>query len=54
MGLFIPSWGYRYLQHFMLHPYLWAAFATIDRLNLLEESGRHGDPFSPETDLPYR
>lgn len=56
LGIFIPSWfgspirtAYRYLQHFMLHPYLsrhlhggvlksWGAKS-------LQESGRHGEPF---------
>ena len=56
VGIFIPSWfrspvrtAYRYLQHFIQHPYLckhlqggtlksWGAKS-------LQESGRHGEPF---------
>lgn len=56
VGIFIPSWfrspvrtGYRYLQHFMLHPYLWRHLQG-GRLKSwgaksLQESGRHGEPF---------
>jgi electron-transferring-flavoprotein dehydrogenase len=56
VGIFVPSWfrspvrtAYRYLQHFMLHPYLWR---YLERGTLkswgaksLQESGRHGEPF---------
>ena len=56
VGIFIPSWfrnpvrtGYRYLQHFMLHPYLWGHLrgGTLKSWGAksLEESGRHGEPF---------
>jgi electron-transferring-flavoprotein dehydrogenase len=52
----IPSWfrnpvrtAYRYLQHFMLHPYLWRHLqgGTLKAWGAksLEESGRHGEPF---------
>jgi len=56
VGIFVPSWfrspvrtAYRYLQHFMLHPYLWR---YLERGTLkswgaksLQESGRHGEPY---------
>jgi electron-transferring-flavoprotein dehydrogenase len=56
VGIFIPSWfrspvrtGYRYLQHFIMHPYLWRllAGATLKSWGAksLQESGRHGEPF---------
>ena len=56
VGIFIPSWfrnpvrtAYRYLQHFMLHPYLWGHLrgGTLKSWGAksLEESGRHGEPF---------
>lgn len=56
VGIFIPSWlrspvrtAYRYLQHFMLHPYLWRHLrgATLKSWGAksLEESGRRGEPF---------
>jgi len=56
VGIFIPSWfrnpvrtAYRYLQHFMLHPYLWRHLqgGTLKAWGAksLEESGRHGEPF---------
>jgi len=56
VGIFIPSslrspvrTAYRYLQHFMLHPYLWRHLQG-GRLKSwgaksLQESGRHGEPF---------
>ena len=55
-GIFIPSTfhspvrtGYRYLQHFLLHPYLWRHFqgGTLKSWGAksLQESGRHGEPF---------
>jgi electron-transferring-flavoprotein dehydrogenase len=56
VGIFIPSWfrspvrtGYRYLQHFMLHPYLWRYLegGTLKSWGAksLQESGRSGEPF---------
>jgi electron-transferring-flavoprotein dehydrogenase len=56
VGIFVPSWfrspirtGYRYLQHFMLHPYLWRYLegATLKSWGAksLQESGREGEPF---------
>lgn len=54
-GIFVPSWfhnpvrtSYRYLQHFVLHPYLWRYLAG-GRLRSwgaksLLESGRRGEP----------
>jgi len=56
VGIFIPSWlrspvrtAYRYLQHFMLHPYLWRHLqgGTLKSWGAksLQESGRHGEPF---------
>ncbi len=54
-GIFVPSWFrspmrtcYRYLQHFMLHPYLWR-YLKGGRLRSwgaksLQESGRRGEP----------
>ncbi len=55
VGIFVPSWfrspmrtSYRYLQHFMLHPYLWR-YLQGGRLRSwgaksLQESGRRGEP----------
>jgi electron-transferring-flavoprotein dehydrogenase len=55
-GIFIPSWfrnpvrtSYRYLQHFVLHPYLWRHLRG-GRLRSwgaksLQESGRRGEPY---------
>jgi len=55
LGIFVPSWfdspmrtAYRYLQHWMLHPYLWR-YLKGGRLRswgakTLGESGRHGEP----------
>ncbi|MFZ1918751.1 MAG: hypothetical protein WAU58_14345 [Terriglobales bacterium] len=56
VGIFVPSWfgspvrtAYRYLQHFMLHPYLWrylqAGTLKSWGAKSLQESGRHGEPF---------
>jgi electron-transferring-flavoprotein dehydrogenase len=56
VGIFIPSWfrnpvrtAYRYLQHFMLHPYLWRYLegGTLKSWGAksLQESGRCGEPF---------
>jgi electron-transferring-flavoprotein dehydrogenase len=56
IGIFVPSWfdnpvrtSYRYLQHFMLHPYLWK-YLKGGRLRSwgaksLQESGRRGEPY---------
>jgi electron-transferring-flavoprotein dehydrogenase len=55
LGIFVPSWfdspvraAYRYLQHWMLHPYLWR-YLNGARLRswgakTLQESGRRGEP----------
>ncbi len=55
IGIFVPSWfdspmrtAYRYLQHWMLHPYLWR-YLKGGRLRswgakTLGESGRRGEP----------
>jgi electron-transferring-flavoprotein dehydrogenase len=56
VGIFIPSWfrspvrtAYRYLQHYMTHPYLWRYLqgGTLKSWGAksLQESGRHGEPF---------
>lgn len=54
-GIFVPSWfdnpmrtSYRYLQHWMLHPYLWR-YLNGGKLRswgakTLAESGRRGEP----------
>ena len=56
VGVFIPSWfdspvrtSYRYLQHWMLHPYLWRHL-NGGRLRSwgaksLQESGKRGEPY---------
>jgi electron-transferring-flavoprotein dehydrogenase len=55
VGIFIPSWfrspvrtAYRYLQHFILHPYLWRHLqgGTLKSWGAksLQESGRCGEP----------
>jgi electron-transferring-flavoprotein dehydrogenase len=55
VGIFVPSWfdsptrtAYRYLQHWMLHPYLWR-YLQGSKLRswgakTLGESGRRGEP----------
>jgi len=55
VGIFVPSWfdspvrtAYRYLQHWMLHPYVWR-YLKGGRLRswgakTLQESGRRGEP----------
>ena len=55
VGIFVPSWfqspmrtSYRYLQHFVLHPYLWR-YLRGGKLRSwgaksLQESGRRGEP----------
>lgn len=55
-GIFVPSWfenpvrtSYRYLQHFVLHPYLWR-YVKGGRLRSwgaksLLEAGRRGEPY---------
>lgn len=55
LGVFVPSWfdhpartAYRYLQHWMLHPFLWRHLegATLRSWGAksLQESGRRGEP----------
>lgn len=55
LGIFVPSWfdspvrtSYRYLQHWMLHPYLWAGLKGGRMRSwgakTLQESGRRGEP----------
>ena len=56
LGVFVPSWfdspvrtSYRYMQHWMRHPYLWRHLEG-GRLRSwgaksLQESGRRGEPF---------
>ena len=56
LGIFVPSWfdspvrtAYRYLQHWMLHPYLWQYLngGTLRSwgAKTLGESGKRGEPF---------
>ncbi|MBM3858298.1 MAG: 4Fe-4S ferredoxin [Verrucomicrobia bacterium] len=56
LGIFVPSWfdspvrtAYRYLQHWMLHPYLWRYLngGTLRSwgAKTLGESGRRGEPY---------
>ena len=56
VGIFVPSWfrspvrtAYRYLQHYILHPYLWRHLkgGTLKSWGAksLQESGRRGEPF---------
>jgi electron-transferring-flavoprotein dehydrogenase len=56
LGIFVPSWfdnpvrtAYRYLQHWMMHPYLWRHLAggTLRSwgAKTLQESGRRGEPY---------
>jgi electron-transferring-flavoprotein dehydrogenase len=56
VGIFVPSWfanpartAYRYLQHYIQHPYLWRYLnGSILRswgAKSLQESGRRGEPF---------
>ena len=56
LGIFVPSWfdnpirtSYRYLQHWMMHPYLWK-YLKGGRLRswgakTLQESGLQGEPY---------
>lgn len=55
LGIFVPSWfdspvrtSYRYLQHWMLHPYLWRHLQGGRMRSwgakTLQESGRRGEP----------
>ncbi|MGD0017079.1 MAG: 4Fe-4S binding protein [Verrucomicrobiia bacterium] len=55
LGVFVPSWfdtpirsAYRYLQHWMMHPYLWRYLkgGTLRSwgAKTLQESGRRGEP----------
>ncbi len=55
-GIFVPSWfqnpartSYRYLQHYLLHPYIWR-YVRGGRLRSwgaksLQEAGKRGEPF---------
>lgn len=56
IGIFIPSWiktpvraSFRYLQHWMMHPYLWRYLegGTLRSWGAksLQESGKRGEPF---------
>jgi electron-transferring-flavoprotein dehydrogenase len=56
VGIFVPSWlqspvrtTYRYLQHYMLHPYLWQHLKGGKLRSWgaksLQESGQRGEPF---------
>jgi len=56
LGIFVPSWfdnpvrtAYRYLQHWMRHPYLWKHLegGTLRSwgAKTLQEAGRRGEPF---------
>jgi electron-transferring-flavoprotein dehydrogenase len=56
LGIFVPSWfdspmrtTYRYLQHWMLHPYLWRYLKDAKLRSwgakTLGESGRRGEPY---------
>jgi electron-transferring-flavoprotein dehydrogenase len=56
VGIFVPSWFrspmrtvYRYLQHYMLHPYLWRHLKGGKLRSWgaksLQESGKRGEPF---------
>ncbi len=56
LGIFIPSWldcpvrtGYRYLQHWMRHPYLWkhlnGGSLRSWGAKSVQESGKRGEPF---------
>jgi electron-transferring-flavoprotein dehydrogenase len=56
MGIFVPSWfdnpvrtAYRYLQHWMQHPYLWKHIkgGTLRSFGAktLQESGKRGEPY---------
>jgi electron-transferring-flavoprotein dehydrogenase len=55
LGIFVPSWldspvrtSYRYLQHWMMHPYLWPGLSGGTMRSwgakTLQESGRRGEP----------
>ncbi|EHJ48342.1 Electron-transferring-flavoprotein dehydrogenase [Solidesulfovibrio carbinoliphilus subsp. oakridgensis] len=56
MGIFVPSWfdnpvrtAYRYLQHWMQHPYIWKNIkgGTLRSwgAKTLQESGKNGEPY---------
>ncbi|HYG99482.1 MAG TPA: hypothetical protein VD837_10160 [Terriglobales bacterium] len=56
VGIFVPSWfenpvrtTYRYLQHYVMHPYLWRYLegGTLRSWGAksLNESGKHGEPY---------
>ncbi len=55
-GIFVPSWfynpvrtSYRYLQHFMLHPYIWRHLRGGKLRSWgaksIQEAGKRGEPF---------
>jgi electron-transferring-flavoprotein dehydrogenase len=55
VGIFVPSWfqtpvrtSYRYLQHYMMHPYLWRYLQGGTLVSWgaksIQESGRRGEP----------
>jgi electron-transferring-flavoprotein dehydrogenase len=56
MGIFVPSWfdnpvrtAYRYLQHWMQHPYIWKNIKGGELRSwgakTLQEAGRNGEPY---------
>lgn len=56
LGIFVPTWfdtpvraTYRYLQHWMMHPYLWRYLQGGELRSWgaksMQESGRRGEPF---------
>lgn len=56
IGIFVPSWfdspvrtSYRYLQHFMMHPFFWRFLDGGTLLSWgaksLQESGKRGEPY---------
>lgn len=56
LGIFVPTWmdnpvrsAYRYMQYWMLHPYLWqylkGAVLRSWGAKTLQESGRRGEPY---------
>lgn len=56
LGIFVPSWfdspvrtAYRYLQHWMMHPYLWRYLqgGTLRSwgAKTIQESGKQGEPY---------
>ncbi len=56
LGIFVPSWldspvrtAYRYLQHWMMHPYIWRNLEGGSMRSWgaksIQESGRRGEPY---------